>query len=133
MNKTVRSCAAFTKAIFVLNVIFALVALSGCTSSPSGTSSGGTIFNSGNMAPGASFTHVFAAAGVFPYHCSIHGAAGGVGMAGTITVVAGASSGIDTIMMTAAAFSPAAVTITAGETVMWINSSAIAHTVLSDN
>jgi plastocyanin len=30
------------------------------------------IFDSGNMSAGDDFTHTFAAAGTYPYHCSIH-------------------------------------------------------------
>jgi plastocyanin/FtsP/CotA-like multicopper oxidase with cupredoxin domain len=33
------------------------------------------------------FDHTFNAPGAFPYHCAIHGATGGVGMSGTITVI----------------------------------------------
>jgi plastocyanin len=29
-------------------------------------------FNSGNIAPGGTFTHTFVATGTFTYHCSIH-------------------------------------------------------------
>jgi len=38
-------------------------------------------FDSGNLSPGATFTHQFNDAGTFPYHCSIH-----TFMKGTITV-----------------------------------------------
>ncbi|MEP6573769.1 MAG: cupredoxin domain-containing protein [Gemmatimonadota bacterium] len=38
-------------------------------------------FNSGHLAEGASFTHVFTVAGTYNYHCSIHS-----NMMGTITV-----------------------------------------------
>jgi len=37
--------------------------------------------DSANIAPGATFSHAFTAAGTFPYHCSIH-----TTMKGTITV-----------------------------------------------
>jgi plastocyanin len=45
------------------------------------TASDGT-FDSGELAPGASFSHTFAAAGTFPYICQIHPQ-----MTGTVTVV----------------------------------------------
>jgi plastocyanin len=38
-------------------------------------------FLSGNIIPGGTFEHTFAAAGTYPYHCSIHPT-----MKGTITV-----------------------------------------------
>jgi LPXTG-motif cell wall-anchored protein len=45
-------------------------------------------FDSGSLSPGQTFTHTFASAGTVPYHCSFHGAAGGIGMSGTIVVQA---------------------------------------------
>lgn len=44
------------------------------------------------LSNGDTFTHTFATAGSFPYHCRIHGAAGGVGMSGTIIVQAAVTS-----------------------------------------
>ena len=38
-------------------------------------------FKSDTLAPGATFSHTFAAAGTFAYHCSIH-----TSMTGTVTV-----------------------------------------------
>ncbi len=38
-------------------------------------------WNSGSLAPGASFSHTFQSAGTFSYHCTIH-----PGMVGTVTV-----------------------------------------------
>ena len=48
-------------------------------------------WGSGNVAAGGQYSHTFTSAGTFAYHCAYHGAAGGVGMAGTITVAAPAS------------------------------------------
>lgn len=39
------------------------------------------IFDSGTLAPGAAYSFTFAAAGMYPYHCSIHPT-----MVGTITI-----------------------------------------------
>jgi plastocyanin len=36
--------------------------------------------------PGETFARTFTAAGTYAYHCRIHGAAGGVGMSGTVVV-----------------------------------------------
>ena len=44
------------------------------------TANGGA-WNSGTMAPGASFSTTFSSAGSFQYHCAIH-----PGMVGTVTV-----------------------------------------------
>jgi plastocyanin len=44
------------------------------------TANDGT-WNSGNIAPGASFTRSFPTAGSFPYHCTIH-----PGMVATVVV-----------------------------------------------
>lgn len=43
-------------------------------------------FDSGNLAPGATFSQAFAKAGTFAYYCKYHGKADGTGMAGTIVV-----------------------------------------------
>ena len=43
-------------------------------------------FNSGNLGNGDTFSFTFSEAGSYPYYCRFHGSAGGVGMAGTITV-----------------------------------------------
>jgi plastocyanin len=40
-----------------------------------------TVMNSGSV-----FSFKFTSAGNFPYHCVIHGAAGGIGMSGTVVV-----------------------------------------------
>jgi len=44
------------------------------------TANGGA-FDSGTIAPGASFSRTFPAAGSFPYHCTLH-----PGMVGTVNV-----------------------------------------------
>ena len=43
-------------------------------------------FDSGNIDAGQTFSHTFTTAGTVAYYCKYHGAAGGSGMAGTITV-----------------------------------------------
>lgn len=55
---------------------------------------GNPIFDSGSdfeepeefLTSGESFSHTFAEAGEFPYHCVLHGGPGGIGMAGTVIV-----------------------------------------------
>jgi plastocyanin len=43
-------------------------------------------FDSGILAQGSTFTMTFQDAGTYAYYCALHGAAGGVGMSGTIVV-----------------------------------------------
>jgi plastocyanin len=52
----------------------------GDTITHTSTGDGGT-WDSGNIAPGATFTRTFSAAGSFRYHCTIH-----PGMIGTVNV-----------------------------------------------
>jgi len=51
------------------------------------TTSDTGLWDSGVQIAGFMFAHTFPSAGSFPYHCVIHGAPGGVGMSGTVTVV----------------------------------------------
>ena len=50
-------------------------------------------FDSGNFATGAEYTHTFTQPGRYAYFCKLHGASGGVGMAGVIVVDATSSTG----------------------------------------
>ncbi len=69
-------------------------------------------WDSGNLVPGASFSHTFGSSGSFNYYCMYHGSANGAGMAGTIVVApsggATPTSGADATPTSAAA-SPTAV------------------------
>lgn len=54
----------------------------------------GGAFSSGAASSGGwVFSHTFPAAGEFPYHCEVHGAPGGLGMAGSVTVQGGGGGG----------------------------------------
>src|SRR5262245_56151862 len=48
-------------------------------------------FDSGNLDKGATFSHTFDKAGTFAFYCKYHGAKGGSGMAGSVTVGAAAA------------------------------------------
>lgn len=117
-------------------LLLALSISSGCSSdknSPSGGGGGGNTreFVSGDLGNGESFQHVFATAGAFGYYCRYHGAAGGVGMSGTITV-----SGTGTPVTNAFSITNntlPSVTIHINDTVKWTNNTAMVHTVESDN
>ncbi len=49
------------------------------------TADGGA-FDSGSLAPGATFSFTFSQAGDFPYYCHFHGGPGGQGMSSRVTV-----------------------------------------------
>lgn len=55
------------------------------------TADNGT-FDSGTVQPGQSFAAIFNTPGTYAYYCKFHGAPGGAGMAGIITVVAANTS-----------------------------------------
>jgi plastocyanin len=121
-------------ASFVLGLAAVLI-LAGCakSSNPVYGGGGGKILDSSTLAPGAQFSHVFASAMTVPYYCKFHGAPGGSGMSGIITVQAGGTAGKDTVSMVGMTFVPSSLTVNAGSTVIWINNSTLEHTVTSDN
>lgn len=45
------------------------------------------LFGSGTLGNGETFEYTFDTVGSFPYHCTFHGAAGGLGMSGVVNVV----------------------------------------------
>ena len=53
---------------------------------PHTSTSDAGVWDSGSVASGGTFARQFTQAGSFPYFCTFHGQAGGVGMAGTIVV-----------------------------------------------
>jgi plastocyanin len=51
------------------------------------TTSDTNVWDSGiQNGPGATFEFTFNTPGAYPYYCQLHGAPGGVGMSGTVTV-----------------------------------------------
>jgi plastocyanin len=84
------------------------------------------VWNSGSIAAGQTFRRVFSAAGTFPYHCSLHPT-----MTGTIIVEEPAARG-HIVTITDFSFSPASLTISAGDTVTWRNNGPSAHTSTSN-
>ena len=71
-------------------------------------------FTSGTLAPGQNYSTTFTLAGSYPYYCSFHGAAGGVGMSGTVTVSNSASNPSPNPTPAATTFGPVAVSPGAG-------------------
>jgi plastocyanin len=121
--------------LIALGLILA-AAVVGCSSNKDSNpvkSPGGTTheFASGDLSTGESFTHVFMTAKSVPYFCRYHGSAGGVGMAGVITVTAGGTPSSHAYSITNSTLPSA--TIDVGDTVTWTNNTAILHTVESDN
>lgn len=121
-------------------------------SRPHTVSSDEGAFDSGTLSPGATFSHTFTKEGTYFYYCRFHGGPRS-GMWGVIVVsrsaepvmVPGGAGGGDSkvsvppgsaVHRVAAAdgdvFSPTRLTIGAGDTVIWTNRDASAHTVTSD-
>ena len=113
--------------------LVAALGLFGCSSDSDSTGGGGVgrEFVSGDMGNGQSFQHVFTKSGSFPYFCRYHGGAGGVGMAGTITVSGSGTANLNAFSITNNTLTSA--TIDVGDTVRWTNNTIVTHTVESDN
>lgn len=109
-------------------LVFGAFSLSCGGKSSSPTSPGGVELNSGSIASGTTFSHTFAAPGVYPYHCTVPGH--GI-MTGTVTVNTGGSTADTTITIVGIAPFPA-VTLTVGGNLHWHNTSGLAHTVTSN-
>ncbi len=116
----------------LLTALLMAAALAGCSSSSSnspnnsgGGGGNGPELNSPLISQNGTFSHTFAKAGTFPYHCTVHPS-----MRGTITVVAGGSA--TQLNVTIMNFALPTVTVNVGTTVIWTNDDAIGHTVTSD-
>ena len=70
-------------------------------------------FGSGNLAAGGTFSQVFATPGTYRYHCTIHGAPGGIGMSGVVVVQA-AQATTTTAATTTTTVAPTTTTTAAG-------------------
>ena len=103
-------------------------------------------FDSGMLMPGATYSYAFSSPGTYSYTCILH-----PGMAGTVTVTGGASgpgpattptptptpsptpvpapAPTGDVSMGTSSFSPAGLTVGAGKTVVWANTSSLPHTV----
>jgi plastocyanin len=120
--------------VLALSVTAIILGCSSNSSSPtnSGGSGGGTKeFASGDLTSGQSFSHVFATAKSVPYFCRYHGSAGGIGMAGVITVTAGGTPTKHVFSIASSTLPTMSIHVM--DTVMWTNNTAMVHTVESDN
>jgi len=113
-------------AIALLAVPLALGACSKDSKSPTNPGTPKEL-NSGDLAQGGSYAHVFASAGTYPYHCARHSS-----MTGTVTIAGG---GADSVLVNISgfAFSPQGTpAVKPGGTVRWLNGDSAPHTVTSD-
>ncbi|MBI2916528.1 MAG: cupredoxin domain-containing protein [Chloroflexi bacterium] len=114
------------------------------TSSLPHTVTAGGMFDSGMVMPGSTYSYTFSAPGTYSYVCILH-----PGMAGSVTVTGGAAGPTPTpaptptptptpvpgpaptgdVTMGASSFSPGSLTVAAGKTVVWANTSSLPHTV----
>jgi len=87
-------------------------------------------FQSGNIAPGATFSYTFEEEGTVEYYCRIHAP----NMQGTVTVTSGAAiSGQDTVEMINNQFMPGQFTIAPNTEIVWLNNGNEVHTVVHGN
>jgi len=109
--------------------IAAVVAVGSCNNS---NNNGGVTtppareLDSGNIGSGLNYVHMFANAGTFGYHCTIHG----TGMAGQVTVVSGAPA-TASVAIGNNFYNPSSVSIAPGGSVTWTNNGST-HTVTSN-
>lgn len=82
--------------------------------------------NSGNIANGGTYQHVFANLGTFNYHCTIHGTA----MSGSVVVANGAPATVS-VAIGNNFYNPSTATVGPNGTVTWTNNG-VTHTVTSN-
>ena len=106
------------------------LALSSCGDDGTTEPDQGAMFDSGNIAPGGTFSYTFQDEGTFEYYCSIHAP----DMQGTITVDS-AVTNPDTvdISMEGTQYVPQQETVEPGTLVLWTNNDPFNHTVTSGN
>jgi plastocyanin len=102
-------------------------------------------FDTGLLDPGAQAAVTLNTPGSYPYYCTLHGAAGGTGMAATISVVAGGgAAGVPPVeaddegqaaivQMLDFEFNPVALTVPAGSTITWLNQGAAQHSATASD
>lgn len=81
------------------------------------------LWDSGNMAPGDTFSFTFTSAGMFDYYCEYHS-----NMIGRITVIDATAT---VQQLPGRVFSPVNLTVILGDTVLWVNADTMAHTTTS--
>jgi plastocyanin len=87
-------------------------------------------FQSGNIAPGNTFSYTFEERGTVEYYCRIHAP----NMQGTVTVASDAAiSGQDTVEMMNNQFIPGQITVAPNTEIVWLNNGNEVHTVVDGN
>jgi plastocyanin len=99
----------------------------GYGSNPGGGGTTTKVLNSGNVAPGASYSHTFTKAGSFAYHCNYHSV-----MKGTVTVSAAATDSLVQVNITSSSTPFPGATVKTGGKVTWKNNTGMTHTVTSN-
>jgi plastocyanin len=83
--------------------------------------------NSGNITPGHTFEHRFAAAGTYNYHCIYHGP-----MTGSVTVSDAAADTLVQVNIVSSTSGFPGASVKTGGRVVWTNSTSMTHTVTSN-
>jgi len=86
-----------------------------------------SLFNSGSVSSGGTYTYKFLSAGTFSYHCTIHPL-----MTAKVVVTAAPVTNA-AVSIENMSFVPATITVSAGTTITWTNNDSVAHTVTSDS
>jgi len=114
----------------VLGVIATAALIAACNNS--NNNNGGVLnppakeLDSGNILNGGNYVHTFNTVGTFNYHCTIHG----LGMAGSVIVVAGSNASAN-VEISNNKYTPPSVSVMPGGTVTWTNIG-VTHTVTSN-
>jgi plastocyanin len=99
-------------------------------------------FDTGLLDPNGQASVTFDTPGAFPYFCTLHGTAGGVGMAATITVEEAAAAEPAppepaaeevTVTMLDFSYEPIELEVTVGTTVIWDNAGEVQHSATADD
>jgi hypothetical protein len=98
-----------------------------------GGGGGARIFVSGDIAPNASYTHVFTTAQSVPYYCRYHGGPGGYGMSGVVTVMGNYYGTPTRHIYNIVGHTLPSPAIYVGDTITWVNKTMMTHTTESDN
>lgn len=120
---------SFVRYISFVALLGLMFFVAGCGTGPDNDDSG-KLFDSGNIAPGGSFSFTFEKEGTVEYFCDIHDP----DMQGQVTVASGAEiSGRDTVEMVNIQFVPSQITVAPNTEIVWINRDDFAHTVANGN